>query len=250
MPIKVLKKDKDKKEEQKEKPKSGSSVKDIFKSYGKYDGKPIELKRGGLTPGLKNYVKKDDSFRKNNSEEALVKAFKKNSNQAIFVKKSEIIKNPGDYTPVEGNLEKMLKPKNKKRGGLSGGQKKLDKNKDGKITGEDFKMMRKGYGAARTSGMGLEDESIKPGKVIKASKGGGADMGRMGEIKSKLALAKDKFKRVMGSRPKLEAPERGPMKPMKKMGGGMMQRPMGYSKGTMVMARGCKLGRKKATKLY
>jgi len=25
---------------------------------------------------------------------------------------------------------------------------------------------------------------------------------------------------------------------------------MGYSKGTMVMARGCKLGRKKATKLY
>ena len=178
--------------------------------------------------------------------------------------------------------------KNMKRGGLSGGQKKLDKNKDGKITGEDFKMMKQGYGAARKDGMGLEDESIKPGKVMKAgigammlakkmkdedkkmpiagmaakiksdamekilgrSKGGGADMGRMGEIKSKLALAKDKFKRVMGSRPNLKAPERGPMKPMKKMGGGMMQRPMGYSKGTMVMARGCKLGRKKATKLY
>ena len=29
------------------KPKSGSSVKDIFKSYGKYDGKPIELSKGG-----------------------------------------------------------------------------------------------------------------------------------------------------------------------------------------------------------
>jgi len=35
----------------------------------------------------------------------------------------------------------------------------------------------------------------------------------------------------------------------KKMGGGMMQRPMGYKSGTMVMARGCKLGRKKATKI-
>jgi|TARA_R100001460_G_scaffold75577_1_gene116699 hypothetical protein len=31
--------------------------------------------------------------------------------------------------------------------------------------------------------------------------------------------------------------------------GGMMQRPMGYKKGTMIMARGCKLGRKKATKI-
>jgi len=27
--------------------KSGSSTSDIFKSYGKYDGKPIELKKGG-----------------------------------------------------------------------------------------------------------------------------------------------------------------------------------------------------------
>jgi len=31
----------------------------------------------------------------------------------------------------------------KKNGGLVGGQKKLDKNKDGKITGADFKMMKK-----------------------------------------------------------------------------------------------------------
>ena len=35
----------------------------------------------------------------------------------------------------------------------------------------------------------------------------------------------------------------------KKMGGGMMMKPMGYKKGTSVMARGCKLGRKKATKI-
>ena len=37
----------------------------------------------------------------------------------------------------------------------------------------------------------------------------------------------------------------------KKMGGGMMQRPMmGYKSGTMVKAKGCKLGRSKPTKLY
>ena len=35
----------------------------------------------------------------------------------------------------------------------------------------------------------------------------------------------------------------------KMMGGGMMMKPMGYKKGSSIMARGCKLGRKKATKL-
>jgi len=67
---------------------------------------------------------------------------------------------------------------------LKGGQKKLDKNKDGKISGEDFKMMKakygkmtkanmgtevkstQGYGAARTSGMGLQDEDLIPGKSM------------------------------------------------------------------------------------
>ena len=67
---------------------------------------------------------------------------------------------------------------------LKGGQKKLDANKDGKISGEDFKIlqgskkgmrmggMMKGYGAARKSGMGLQDETMKPGKVMKARVGG------------------------------------------------------------------------------
>ena len=93
---------------------------------------------------------------------------------------------------------------------LKGNQKKLDKNKDGKISGIDFKMMKakkgvmaeednlskyvreikderkpkgakrlsdevkkkniggeaKGYGAARTSGMGLQDEQLVPGKSL------------------------------------------------------------------------------------
>ena len=97
---------------------------------------------------------------------------------------------------------------------LKGKQKKLDKNKDGKISGEDFKMMKatkgklaeedkyakqvremkldakkgkgtsrlskdikkkniggemkstQGYGAARTSGMGLQDESLPLDKSL------------------------------------------------------------------------------------
>ena len=56
---------------------------------------------------------------------------------------------------------------------LKGGQKKLDKNKDGKISGIDFKMMKastgkftQGYGAARTQGQGLQDENLIPGKSL------------------------------------------------------------------------------------
>jgi hypothetical protein len=65
---------------------------------------------------------------------------------------------------------------------LKGKQKKLDKNNNGRIDAEDFKILQgskkgmrmggmAGYGSARTSGMGLQDESMKPGKVMKARTG-------------------------------------------------------------------------------
>ena len=106
--------------------------------------------------------------------------------------------------------EDLIKAKGGKM--LKGGQKKLDKNKDGKISGEDFKMMKAsigvavlakdkkakevgkkyaktklamspalnylsrdmggeakstlGYGAARKSGMGLQDEQLPAGKTL------------------------------------------------------------------------------------
>jgi hypothetical protein len=327
-----------------------------------------KLKRGGLTPGLKNYVKKEDS------QEKMIAVVDKKSGERTFVKKSEIMKNPGDYTPAESNIEKMLKPKNKKTGGISkidkfrstkgqftiegrlqtlkdkmkktfgkksggltGGQKKLDKNKDGKITGEDFKMMKQGYGAARKDGMGLQDEKVKPGKVQKAflgimalkkakdkgakgaeflspaamlkrilgkkkggvaknykpgtrppmqrdrkregyrakveslggkvlfademSKGGGADTGRMGEIKSMLALARDKFKRIEDKKkPQKPFPVPSLYNNNKKPSAGRIRKgeprpkkmgePIGFKSGTMVKARGCKLGRTRPTKMY
>ena len=114
----------------------------------------------------------------------------------------------------------------------------------------------------------------------KFSKGGGADTGRVGELKSKIAVATDKLKKHFQKRKRrpdyIKPPERKPMIPAGveeiartaesftptgmgkkiakkltgKMGGGMMQKPMGYKSGTMVMARGCKLGRKKPTKMY
>ena len=92
------------------------------------------------------------------------------------------------------------------------------------------------------------DSKLK--RLTRYSKGGGADTGKIGEIKSKLATTGNPFKRV---RPKLKAPKRAPMKPLKTlgaMGGGMMMnKPMGYKSGTSVKAK-CKLGRNKPTKMY
>jgi hypothetical protein len=75
-------------------------------------------------------------------------------------------------------IEKV-KAKEMKEGGdptkeLVGGQKKLDKNKDGKISGEDFKLLRA--------------EPMKLGGVVKMGAGGGVCKG-MG-----IARAGGKFK--------------------------------------------------------
>ena len=71
------------------------------------------------------------------------------------------------------SLKSLLGLKNGGDTMLKGDQVKLDKNKDGKISGEDFKLMEKntggaikGMGAARTSGMGLQDENLIPGKSL------------------------------------------------------------------------------------
>ena len=160
------------------------------------------------------------------------------------------------------------------KGGLTGGQKKLDKNKNNRIDAEDFKILRGGRSAMKArlgsrvppvirpkptaGGKPLTPKPIKPkpkpkmggGMMKRYSKGGGADTGTMGEAKSKLATGIDAFKRRL-KKEKLQAPKRGPMNPAKVMGGGMIgasQMP-GYSKGKSVKVK-CKLGRNKPTKMY
>jgi hypothetical protein len=65
----------------------------------------------------------------------------------------------------------------------------------------------------------------KPTKRMFANKGGGADMGKMGEIKSKLAVAGMKAKEILKSKGnfmkplrKIENPEAKPMRNLKKGG--------------------------------
>ena len=124
---------------------------------------------------------------------------------------------------------KPIKPKKRSEGGMT--NKKPMKPK---------RVISIAIGKAKDyPGMKKILEMNKKGKK-RFSKGGGADTGNVGEVRSKLGVAINKIKRtgVMGKRPKpkLQAPKRAPMKPLSKklgagvttkMGGGMMK----YKKG-------------------
>ena len=78
-----------------------------------------------------------------------------------------------------GQLERLKRTQNRLeqrprfpatgQGMLTGGQAKLDKNKNNKIDAQDFKILR--AEKAKGRGKGLQDEKMKPGKVMKADKG-------------------------------------------------------------------------------
>ena len=61
---------------------------------------------------------------------------------------------------------------------LTGGQAKLDKNKNNKIDAQDFKILR--AEKAKGRGQGLQDEKVKPGKVMKAKRGSGIKLPKEG----------------------------------------------------------------------
>jgi len=170
---------------------------------------------------------------------------------------------------------------------LKGKQKNLDANKDGKISGDDFAMLRakkepkemmkmggmsKKKKSVKKRGMGLQDEQLPPGKMVKANIGAmiGDQAGmavaepmspedRMTQTDIDYAESLVKRKPL----PALEEYKRKPITPkerrekdiakrsQKKMGGGMIDPTMAnYQKGGSVMARGNKIARIRPTKLY
>ena len=132
---------------------------------------------------------------------------------------------------------------------LTGGQAKLDKNKNNRIDAEDFKILR--AEKAKGRGMGLQDEKLKPGKVKKAALGAMA----LGVIGKKMFDKMKKKKSVKmpgmgaGVMPGETVADLYKKKMKGMMGGGMMMRPMGYKAGKSVKVK-CKLGRNKPTKMY
>ena len=87
-------------------------------------------------------------------------------------KRLEELRKRNRRKPAPGAGMGLLKPS---AGMLTGGQAKLDRNKNNRIDAQDFKILR--AEKAKGRGKGLQDEKMKPGKVMKADKGG------MGEAK-------------------------------------------------------------------
>ena len=92
------------------------------------------------------------------------------------------------------------------------------------------------------------------GMMKKYDKGGGADTGTMGERKSMMGVAMNKAKRMRKGLRLTESDVKKAqdlLKSSKKMGGGMMQRPMGMAKkGKMIKARGGGMAKTKPTAMY
>ena len=158
-----------------------------------------------------------------------------------------------EYLKSKSKKTEAAKNKNKK---MAGG---IMKKRQGGLTANRFTQRLLKENPSMTRSKSIIDKIKKLKKAGKLSKGGGADTGTMGERKSKLGVALQKIKRsgVMGKKPKtpIEVPGRSKfMTPLKKMGGGMMQRPMGQmgmaKKGQMIKARGGGMARTKPTSMY
>jgi hypothetical protein len=153
----------------------------------------------------------------------------------------------------------MMKPKVQKAGlGLMFMKKAKDKGAQGAEFLSPMAMLKRVQGNKTGGGMMMQ----KP----MGYRGGGMDMGKEPTSKMKtretmLAYAKAKAFKNKGTRltdkdietvkSLIKNPRPGTL-PKRFVGrnmGGMMQRPMGYRSGTMVKARGCKLGRTRPTKI-
>ena len=201
-----------------------------------------------------------------------------------------MMKTPG-YKKGKGVMIMIAvgKPKKKMGGGLAAATERL--KAQGKMGGGMMKPQKAVLGLLfrkkkkATPGMKMVESS--PGgfgllgrlaKKVGLQKGGGADTGRMGEIKSKLGVATNqinrmkipgrltqrdkealkeiskikgrKFKPLSTTQRVLDA-LKSPKPVAKKMGGGMMQPAMPmYKKGKMIKARGGGLAKTKPTKMY
>jgi hypothetical protein len=137
---------------------------------------------------------------------------------------------------------------------LKGKQKKLDVNKDGKISGKDFAVLK--AEKAKGRGMGLQDEELPPGKMLKAQTGKMVDedqssssMEGLGSIASPAEPMPADSLTEMGT-PPVKQKKKFARKLGGKMGGGMIDPTMAnYKKGGSVVAK-VKLGRTRPTKLY
>jgi hypothetical protein len=134
---------------------SGSSTKDIFKSYGKYDGKPIELKDGGRT---KKMTESQKQAAKDAPEK--VKSFVKG-----FIKRSPLnIKGA-----IEGYAGLAKDIKNRMGKKMGGSLKPVDKNKNPGLAKLPTQVRNK-MGYMKDGGKVMRKAGLNVGETLKQFK--------------------------------------------------------------------------------
>ena len=135
-------------------------------------------------------------------------------------------------------------------------EKGLINKKTGKPTSMDAMRQLKGFKTGelpkefnkRRMALAGAKEALKRTRIGKIALGvAGAGLAAKAYLNKKLKESQEKKKNKKMGGGLAAATER--LKAQGKMGGGMMMMP-GYKKGKSVMAKGCKLGRKKPTKMY
>ena len=92
---------------------------------------------------------------------------------------------------------------------LKGNQKKLDRNNNNRIDAQDFKILK--AEKAKGRGMGLQDEKVQPGKVMKAKRGSGLDLPVINRVKiNKKSLHKNLMKGKNPYSDLVKTTEKGP----------------------------------------
>ena len=155
----------------------------------------------------------------------------------------------------------MLSAKQKKIASKAGNPNKID--------AKDFAVLK--AEKAKGRGMGLQDEQLPPGKMVKANIGKMIEDGVAGMAAAESMSPDDRVTQTdmdyaearSKPLPALQEYKRKPMTPkerreqdiakrsQKKMGGGMVDPTLAnYQKGGSVQARGVKLARTRPTKLY
>ena len=169
----------------------------------------------------------------------------------------------GSGTTNLGNPRKKGDPFLERRMKLAGAKSLIGKG--GRIGAAAAMLGLAGAGAAslgqkigrKLSEAKKKNKKMGGGMMKKYTTGGGADMGNkkykpLSITKKSIDILKSSPRMGGMPRERTRGINKNPRRDFtlkKKMGGGMMMRPMGYKTGKMIMARGCKLGRKKATKI-
>jgi len=232
----------------------------------KPDVKPTEMRTGGLSPKQKAIASKAPPPNKiTGADFAVLKKEKAKGRgmglQDESIKPGKVMKaKTGKMTPIKKDPTTPVNPFEKRRKKLGGGGKLP--GKIGTALGVISMLVPAGMAAAKQYKDYKSAKNRDKAKVKKFNKGGGADTGKVGEIKSKISVAMDRASRRARDKDRLTTRDKEEavniIRRRSRNEDRMTNRDMesassaikGYRSGTMVKARGCKLGRSKPTKMY